>query len=284
MYRGLLDGVDMAFMIHTGTDAPNTGRITGGNNGCIAKKVTFQGVSAHAGGSPHSGVNALYAANNALSMINALRETFRDGDHIRVHPVITAGGGSVNAIPDCVKLESFVRGATMEAIVDANRKVNRAIAAAAAGMGAKVRLWDVPGYWPRSSSVPAMELMKQAMEQVMENVTYKPKFWGGGCTDLGDICAVMPALHPYIGGAEGKGHGNDYRITDPDTACVKSAQVQLMYLAMLLRNDGAEAKKIIEEYQPYFASMQDYFAYMDKLNIDKEAVTYGEGNDISISF
>lgn len=284
LFRGLLDGVDMAFMIHAAALPANNGSITGGSNGCIAKQVTFRGVSAHAGGKPHQGVNALYAASNALAMINSLRETFQDDHHIRVHPVITAGGDSVNAIPDCVKLESYVRGATMDAIVDANRKVNRAIAAAAAGMGATVRLRDIPGYWPRNPSPEATELMKLAMEQVMEKVIYTPNAWGTGCSDMGDIGAVMPMVHPYVGGGAGKGHGNDYRIADPDTACVKAAQVELVYLAMLLGNAGAEAKKIIESYTPYFDSKESYFRYMEKLNIDKEAVTYGEENHITISY
>ena len=81
MYRGLLDGVDMAFMVHTTTGT--SGGINAGSNGCIAKTVRFEGVPAHAGGAPHLGVNALYAANLALSAANALRETFKDSDHIR---------------------------------------------------------------------------------------------------------------------------------------------------------------------------------------------------------
>jgi metal-dependent amidase/aminoacylase/carboxypeptidase family protein len=45
------------------------------------------------------GINALYAAHIGLAAINALRETFRDEDTIRVHPIITHGGSQVNVIP-----------------------------------------------------------------------------------------------------------------------------------------------------------------------------------------
>ena len=285
MYRGLLDGVDLALMIHTsGNKAPNTGGIGKGSNGCIAKQVRFEGKSAHAGGSPHNGINALYAANTALTAINALRETFIDNQHIRVHPIITAGGSAVNAIPDDVRLESYIRGATMDAIVEANRKVNRAIAAAAAAMGAKVHLRDVPGYWPRFYPEDFAKLTVKAMEQVMDVVEYKPDDWGTGCSDMGDVAAVMPTVHPYASGATGNGHGSDYYITDPNSACVKSAQVQMVMLRMLLEKDAEAAKSIVANYKPFFGSMQEYFDYMDTLNIDKDAVFYGEGNEITISF
>jgi len=66
--------------------------------------VRYIGKAAHAGGMPHRGINALYAANIALSAINAIRETFRDEDTIRVHPIITRGGSQVNVIPADVRL------------------------------------------------------------------------------------------------------------------------------------------------------------------------------------
>lgn len=284
MARGLLDGVDMAMMIHTSPSRNFEGSINGGGNGCMAKSVTFRGVSAHAGGSPHMGVNALYAANLGLNAINALRETFQDANHVRVHPIITAGGKAVNAIPDEVRLESYVRGATMDSIIDANRKVNRALAASAAAMGAKVHLRDIPGYCPRTAPVDAIELMKEAMEQVLEKVAYDPAAWGGGSTDMGDVSTVMPALHPYVAGATGTSHGNDYYIEDPELACVKSAQVQLVFLAMALGGGAARAKSIIANYKPVYSSIAEYLECTGKLNLDIQAVTYGEDRKVTLQF
>ena len=284
MSRGLLDGVDMAMMIHTSSSKDNDGGINGGGNGCIAKSVTFQGVSAHAGGAPHMGVNALYAANLGLNAINALRETFQDANRVRVHPIITAGGKAVNAIPDEVRLESYVRGATMASIIDANRKVNRALAASAAAMGAKVHLRDIPGYCPRIVDRDAIELMKEAMEQVLERVAFNPTAWGGGSTDMGDVSTVMPTLHPYVAGATGTAHGNDYYIADPEKACVKSAQVQLVFLAMALRNGAEKAKSIIANYKPVYSSIAEYVECTSKLNLDIQAVTYGEDGKLTLQF
>lgn len=284
MYRGLLDGVDMAIMIHTSGAKNAQGIINGGGNGCIAKTITYQGVSAHAGGSPYMGVNALYAANLGLNAINALRETFRDEAHIRVHPIVTAGGSAVNAIPDEVRLESYVRGASMKDIVETNRKVNRALAASAAAIGAKIHLRDIPGYSPRTVSKESIALMQEAMEQVLDQIKVEPTAWGSGSTDMGDVSTVMPALHPYIAGASGASHGSDYLITDPDLACVKSAQVQLVFLALALRNGAERAKEIISTYKPIFGSMQEYFENQEKLALDRQAVAYNDDGTVTLNF
>lgn len=279
LYRGLLDGVELAFMIHTTSGAgSNEGIIQRGYNGCVAKSIGFTGVAAHAGGAPHNGVNALYAANLALNAINALRETFKDASYIRVHPIITAGGDVVNAIPDDVRMESFVRGASVEDMVDANRKVNRALAASAAALGANVRLEDIPGYMPGKNDLEMMEVTRQAMELAGVKVDFRAEGWGTGSTDMGDIASVMPSIHPYMGGAVGKGHGNDYYIADPETACITSAKVQLNMLALLLGNGAERAKKIIAEYKPIFPSKEAYFEAMENLRLDCTAVTYdGQG-------
>lgn len=282
MYRGLLDGVDMALMVHTSNGS--NGFISAGSNGCICKTVSFEGVAAHAGGAPHNGVNALYAANLAMNGINALRETFRDEAHIRVHPIITAGGVAVNAIPDTVKMESYVRGATMEDIVEANRKVNRATAAAAAAMGAKVHLRDIPGYFPRRHTEKGMQLVADSFRTILPDFQVRPLGWGTGCSDMGDVAAVMPALHPQIGGATGGSHGKDYRIVDPELACVKSAEVQLVFLVMALKDGAARAKELIADYDPTFGSYQEYFDYADKLNLDCQAVSYEEDGSVVLRF
>lgn len=277
MWRGLLNGVDMAFMIHTGVGNEPSFSINRGTNGCIAKTMTFKGVSSHAGGEPHKGVNALYAANLAFNAVNALRETFIDDKHIRFHPIITRGGDAVNAIPETVTMESYVRGASMQEIVKVNKKINRAMAASAAAIGAKLHLRDIPGYWVRHYPDDFRLAFEEAAKLVVDNVKLTES-WGTGCSDMGDVSAVMPIIHPIVSGAVGNLHGNDYYITDADTACVNSAEAQLALLSVLLRDNAKRAKDIIANYKPEFASMQEYFDFVDKLNIDYEVVMY-DGED-----
>jgi len=283
MHRGLLDGVDMAMMCHSSTAASHRGSISYGSNGFITKQITFVGKSAHAGGAPHRGINALYAANQGLNSINALRETFQDSAHIRVHPIVTSGGTVVNAIPEKVTMESYIRGASMEAVRDANIKVNRALAASAAALGANVVLCDRPGYFPRIHSRPFMELAKEAMEQVMETVSYNPDGWGAGSSDMGDVSSVMATIHPFIGGCTGTEHGDNYCIADPNAACVDIVKVELLILELLLENGAERAKEIAAEFVPTYATIADYLAYADSFVLDREAVKYDEAGNVLLN-
>lgn len=283
IYRGLLDGADAAIMIHNATAWPQgTGRVNLGSNGCMVKSVVFHGKAAHAGGSPHRGINALYAASQALSAINALRETFRDEDHIRVHGIITQGGDVVNAIPDRVAVELYVRGANGDAIAAVNAKVNRAIAGAAAGMGCTVTINDRHGYFPRIHDRGMMEVAKEAMEMTLEKTIYIPEGWTYGCSDFGDITSLIPGVHPHIGGARGTVHGNDFYIDDPAGVCEDSARAQAAMLWLLLGGDAQRAKRIIADFKPAFETKADYLRYTEAATVRKEAVTYLEDGSILI--
>jgi amidohydrolase len=283
MQRGYLDGVDLAFMIHTTCDDAVDFSCNSGGNGCVAKRVIYQGVAAHAGGSPHLGVNALYAAQAGMQAVNALRETFKDEDHIRVHPIMTAGGTSVNIIPAEVRLESYVRGATMESISQANFKVNRALAAGAAALGATVRIVDRPGYAPLNNDENLMAVARTCMEALAgpERVNFKAH-WSTGCTDMGDLSCVMPVIHPYATGAAGTGHGDNFAIADPERACVNAAKAQAMMVDELLKDNAATARLIVEKARPPYQSIRDYLAAIDKITNDLDAVVHAADGSVQI--
>ena len=147
--EGAFDDIDMAMMVHSETDAPQPRAVVAGAaGGFIGKELRFLGKEAHAGGAPWEGVNALNAASLAIAAIHANRETFRDEDHVRVHPIITKGGDLVNTVPADVRMESYVRAASVQAMRTANAKVNRAARGAAYAVGARVEIDDMPGYLP----------------------------------------------------------------------------------------------------------------------------------------
>ncbi|MBR5527539.1 MAG: amidohydrolase, partial [Clostridia bacterium] len=260
--RGYFDGVDIAFMVHTAGGEAFSANV--GSVGCIAKKVIYKGKAAHAGGTPWYGCNALYAANTGISAANALRETFAEPDIIRFHPIITSGGNAVNAIPDRVIVESYVRGKTFDAIKNANFKINRALIGGALSLGANVDITDFPGYAPLENCPGMIELARDAADALGVGFDYSERT-GSGSTDMGDLSCIMPVIHPYVPGACGTSHGMDYQITDPEKACVLSAKWQLTMLELLLRNDGERAKKIKAEFTPRFASKEEYFAYTESM-------------------
>lgn len=275
LYRGYFDGVDLAFMVHT-TQGEGFG-VQRGSVGCLAKRVQYKGVSAHAGGSPWDGCNALYAASQGLNAVNAIRETFRESDIIRVHPIITKGGGAVNAIPDDVIVESYVRGSSFDAIRDANKRVNRALCGAALSLGANVDIQDTPGYAPLINSEGMIEMAMEAAQQIMPELKFgRSSAIGSGSTDMGDLSCVMPVIHPYMPGAKGISHGANYYISDPELACVGSAKWQLAMLHLLLKDGAERAKTIVEEFTPQFASKEEYFKYVDEMASEGDRIEYCE--------
>ncbi|NMA95152.1 MAG: amidohydrolase [Clostridiales bacterium] len=282
--RGYFDDVDLAIMVHT-TVGERGFVIKEGGNGCIVKNIEFRGKASHAGGSPHRGINALYATNVAMTAINALRETFKDQDHVRVHPIITSGGTAVNAIPSSVTLQSYVRGKSIEAIKGENEKINRALAAAAASLGANVKISDRPGYTPLINDENLKKVAAEAMHMLLpSDLVEITDGWGTGSTDMGDISAVIPAIHPYSCGASGTGHGNDYYIEHPESACLDSARLQLMILKLLLENDAARGREIVEKRQMRYETIEDFLEDLDRAILDKEAVLYNDDGTVTLDF
>ena len=274
--RGYFDGVDLAFMVHT-TTADGYQVLAGGAVGCVAKSISYKGVASHAGGSPWNGRNALYAANCGLNAVNAIRETFMDRDHIRVHPIITHGGDMVNAIPETVTMESYVRGLSFDAIRAANKKVNRALTGAALSIGTNIEIVDIPGYAPLRNDMGMIQVAKEAYEQLMPGGSFfVDPASSSGSTDMGDLSCIMPVIHPYASGAKGKSHGNDYEIADPEMACVTNAKWQLAMVKLLLGNGAQRAKQIIAAYKPQFTSKEEYLAYVDALNSKGDRIVYHE--------
>jgi len=281
--RGLLDGVDLAFMVHT-TISDSFVVKKSFSVGCVAKKITFKGRSSHAGGSPWNGINALYAANLGLNAANALRETFKEQDYIRFHPIITTGGNAVNAIPDRVVVESYVRGISYEAIKDANSRINRALTGAALSMGANVDIEDIPGYSPVNNNHMLADVAVKAFNEIMPDgkITVSTAV-GTGSTDMGDLSTIMPILHPYANGSTGFSHGSNYKVADVESACVNSAKWQLAMLDVLLRDGAAEAKNILDNFTPYFKNKEEYFEYMDSFSRCGDRIEYSdEGANVKL--
>src|SRR2546429_863966 len=258
---GHLDDVDMAMMIHA-TPRPEEGKLAVpvSNNGCVVKTVKYVGRAAHAGGMPHRGINALYAAQIGLMAINALRETFRDEDTVRVHPIMTHGGSQVNVIPGEVRIETYVRGRTVEAILGANTKVDRAPRAGALALGAKVEIETLPGYMPMTCDGTMAQWFKADAVALVGEEHYRQIGHRTGSTDIGDLSIVMPVLHPYVGGARGTGHGADYEIVDQPLAYLVPAKALAAMVVDLLWEGGAGAREVLARARPPMTREQ-YLAF-----------------------
>ena len=284
--RRYFDDVDICYMIHTLTMPEGKKfHLATGANGVIRKKTTFHGRAAHAGGSPHKGINALNAASTALMACNSLRETFQEKDYVRFHSIITKGGDAVNAVPETVVVESYVRGASVEALKSANEKINRMLSGVAAGFGATVEICDLPGSEALTQDPGMNALASRVLDEFVGREHYSwGHNWDTSSTDMGDMSVLFPSIHAYAAGASGLAHGNNYYIDDPEQACVQSAVFQMLMLHALLENDAAEAKKIIEGYTPVFASVDEYLAHKKSMAMNKNTVKISEDGTVTLDY
>lgn len=250
--RGAFDDADLVMMIHSidlsGTDKKII--VAPKGNGFIGKKVQFIGKESHAGAAPEEGINALNAAMLAINNINAQRETFRDADKIRVHPILTKGGDIVNIVPSDVRMESYVRGKTLEGIQDANEKVNRSLIHGAKAVGANIKIEEIPGYFPLIDYKPLAEVFYDNAKEFMKEEEIVWDFELGGSFDIGDLSHIMPILHPLVGGISGALHTRDFSLTDAELAYITPAKIMACTIVDLLADGGKKAKQVMEKSNP----------------------------------
>ena len=184
---GAFEDINLCLAHHTGYNGISFG--SGSGNGFVSKVIRIKGKAAHAAGCPEKGVNALSAASLGLQALGLNRETFRDQDCVRVHPIMTKGGDLVNVVPDDVVLETLVRGKTLEAFADAEEKTDRSFKAGAFAMGAGYRIETMPGYLPSLPQAFPEEVVDIAREVFGEDKVSEADLTAhsGGSTDVGRI-------------------------------------------------------------------------------------------------
>lgn len=264
--RGVLHDVDMAMMMHAGSDEPE--RVITSNfstNGFVGKFVTYTGTEAHAGAAPEEGINALNAAMIGMNAVHAQRETFKDEDAVRVHPIITNGGDGVNVVPSDVRMESYVRAKTVEAVTDANETVNRALSSGALAVGGDIEINDFPGYMPlRTDQTIVSAYDENARELVGDDAITPDQPHITGSTDMGDVTQILPGIHPWTGGFEGSVHSREFAIVDEEMAYILPAKITACTLVDLLTDEEAmatlraekEAKLTPDEYLSMLRSIR----------------------------
>ena len=196
----------------------------------------------------------------AISAINAQRETFRDEDSVRVHPIITKGGQLVNIVPAEVCMETYVRARQPDAMFDAAEKVDRSLRAAAMAIGCQVEIETVPGNLPLRNDPALTELFRENVEQVLGDNTYRQYPHESGSTDAGDLSQLIPVLHPFMAGAQGDAHSCDWHIADHDDGYVAPAKTLAAMAIDLLCDNAACGRHVLAQYKPAMTRQE----YLDR--------------------
>ena len=262
--KGYFDDIDMSMMFHSLDMGENKALVGPESNGFIGKKVQFIGKESHAGSAPHEGINALNAAMLAINNVNALRETFKESERVRFHPILTKAGDIVNVVPADVQMESYVRARTIDGMIDASERINRALIAGGNAVGAEVVLTEIPGYLP---ILRYRDMDKLFSDNLVDLGIESEKIVDGGdftgSFDFGDISHLMPTLHPMIGGVKGALHTREYEIVDEELAYIVPAKSMAMTVVDLLLDGAKEANEILNNFTPVMTK-EEYLSFLEK--------------------
>lgn len=261
--KGAFDDVDMSIMFHVLDTGDKKVLVGPESNGFIGKEIKFIGKESHAGSAPYEGINALNAAMLAINNVNAQRETFKEADRVRFHPIITKGGDIVNVVPADVRMESYVRARTIDSMIDANKKVNRALIAGAMAVGAEIEITELPGYLPILKHNDMEKVLRDNLHFI--GLTDEDIIDGGdftGSFDFGDVSHIIPTLHPMFGGVKGALHTRGYSIVDEEYAYLAPAKSMALTVVDLLFDGAETGKEILKNFKPVMTK-EEYLAFME---------------------
>lgn len=263
IHIGAFDDIDASIVHHISQDGISVGN--GSTNGFVSKVITIKGKAAHAAVEPEEGINALSAASLGLQGLAYNRETFKDEDCVRVHPIMTKGGNLVNVVPDEVVIETLIRGKTKEAFTDAAIKTDRSFKAGAAALGAGYRIETMPGYLPSIAYTVPNEILEGVNKLVGKEVQTIPlDEHNGGSTDVGDVQHLMPVITFHTGGMSGGLHQSNFNIYDDEEAYILTAKIFAISAYRMLKDGAKLGKKVKAEYEPVFQSKEEYVKFINK--------------------
>lgn len=262
---GHMDDVDIAIG-HHGNNSKGINVKNFTNNGVISKSVTYTGRAAHAAANTDAGIDALAAASLAMHAVDLQRESFRNEDVVRVHGYVVKNASAVNVIADDVVMEYSVRAKTIPAIKDASAKVDRALRAGAVATGCGLTIETTAGCLPRQA-IKDFSLIKGVCDLFADKYPIKVRgaeFHGAASGDTGDVSSVMPLMIFETGGFVGNTHTPDIYVADEYLAYVMTAKIFALTAYRLLKDGGAEAKRIKDSFVPVL-TRQQYIDYLESM-------------------
>ena len=190
--QGVFDVIDAVLMMHPTSD---TTRMAGACLSSKRYKVTYRGVSAHAGSHPDNGTNALSAAALFLSGSGMLRQHFK-GDW-RLSGIISKGGYSTGLIPELAEVEGSMSCFSLKELDILADREEACARGCGEAMGCEVEVEIQDGYQGRIPNQILSDVCRkefQALgEPLMEGM---PVDFGG--EDLGNVSRRIPICNPYM--------------------------------------------------------------------------------------
>ncbi|HYM16402.1 MAG TPA: M20 family metallopeptidase [Dehalococcoidia bacterium] len=191
--EGAFVGLDAAMMTHPGThDSVLTKALA-----CAEVAVRYVGREAHAAAQPERGINALEALIIAFNAVNSLRQHIRRT--ARIHGIITHGGDAPNIVPALATASFMVRAEDDDYLEELKARVEDCFEAGALATGARLELrWNPNQYAAMRTNAVLAEAHRRNLATVGRHVPADDVPRPLGSTDMGNVSAIMPAIHPSI--------------------------------------------------------------------------------------
>lgn len=189
--NGIFDNIDAAMICHA-EGRTIVRRILVAS---CTLEITYIGKSAHAGGSPHEGINALEAGVLAINNINGIKQQFLP--KVNVNTIITEGGVTENTIPERCTLRISVRAEKRDTLYDVIKKIENCTRASATATGCEIDFKiDRKVYDDLVPSDALSQSFQNALDEL--DVPYIEKEEASYGWDAGNVSYVCPTIGPYI--------------------------------------------------------------------------------------
>ncbi len=222
---GVFDGLDCVLSAHINGETNTMFDIGSTLTGFVKKQITFSGLAAHSGALAHQGRNAMHGANLFINALSFLKEQFDPAEGIRIAPVITSCGGSINAVPDQCVLETYVRANTLDGLQNAGQLLDDCARHAAGALRLECMVKDETGYMPFCQSQELTKIAYQNMLSICPDAQIVKNPVSGASGDIGDLGFLLPAIQFGVSGIQGRIHSADFSIIDEDNVYTNAVQV-----------------------------------------------------------
>lgn len=256
---GCFDGVDCVLSAHANGDEGMKFDVASILAGFMAKKAIFMGRAAHSGAAPHLGRNTLHGATLAMNAISFLKDQFAVEKGLRLNPVLTVGGGSVNTIPDETVLETYVRANDNETLFEACRRFDGCVEHCAKALDLEYKILNTVGYLPLTQSKGLNNVVRENMllHCSLEEIVEGPI--SGASGDVGDLGFLIPTIQFGFSGVKGRFHDDSFEISDYENCYITSGKVMLGTIYDLITNPYCRVKQNAEE---YVVKKMEYFGWL----------------------
>lgn len=245
---GCFDGVDCVLSAHANGDEGTKFDVDSTLAGFMAKKAIFMGRAAHSGAAPHLGRNTLHGATLAMNAISFLKDQFAVEKGLRLNPILTVGGGSVNTIPDETVMETYVRANDNETLFEACRRFDGCVEHCAKALDLEYRISNTVGYLPLTQSKGLNNVVRENMlrhcssEEIVESPV------SGASGDVGDLAFLIPTIQFGFSGVKGRFHDDSFEICDYKNCYITAGKVMLGTIYDLITNPNCRVQQNENEY------------------------------------